>query len=102
MKAMEHIIYSNIMKHLESNAILSDMQFGFRKQRSADLQLLQTIHDLAFNLDHKSQTDRDQSIMLFNFPIILSSNSFWIHLLFPKLFQCSPIIPNIMLYGTHF
>ena len=54
---MEHIIYSNIMKHLESNAILPDMQLGFRKLRSAELHLLQTINDLAFNLDHKSQTD---------------------------------------------
>ena len=47
-KVMEHIIYSNIMSHIESNNILSDMQFGFQKRRSAELQLLQTIHDLAY------------------------------------------------------
>ena len=33
------------------------MQFGFRKRRSAELQLLQTIHDLTCNLNQKSQTD---------------------------------------------
>ena len=45
------------MSHIESNNILSDMQFGFQKRRSAELQLLQTIHDLAYNLNQKSQTD---------------------------------------------
>ena len=45
---MEHIISTNIMSHLdlETHGILSDAQFGFRKRRSAELQLLQTIHDL--------------------------------------------------------
>ena len=33
------------------------MQFGFQKWRSAELQLLQTIHNLAYNLNQKSQTD---------------------------------------------
>ena len=56
-KVMEHIIYSEIMSHLETHNILSDMQFGFTKSRSAELQLLQTIHDLAFGLNHKRQTD---------------------------------------------
>ena len=56
-KVMEHIIYSEIMSHLETHNILSDMQFGFRKRCSAELQLLQTIHDLAFGLNCKSQTD---------------------------------------------
>ena len=54
---MEHIIFSNIMSHVETHQILSDMQFGFRKRRSAELQLLQTIHDLSFNLNNRGQTD---------------------------------------------
>jgi hypothetical protein len=33
-KLMEHIIISNIMKHLDSNNILYDLQHGFRKARS--------------------------------------------------------------------
>ena len=45
------------MSHMESNTILSDMQFGFRQHRSVELQLLQTIHDLSYNLNERSQTD---------------------------------------------
>ena len=37
--------------------ILSNAQFGFRKNYSAELQLIQTTHDLAFNLNNKGQTD---------------------------------------------
>jgi len=43
----------------ESNKILSDMQFGFRQCHSAELQLLQTMHDLSLNLNGRSQTDLD-------------------------------------------
>ena len=32
-KLLEHIIHSNIIKHLEANTILSDKQHGFRKRR---------------------------------------------------------------------
>ena len=56
-KVFEHIIYSSVMFHLESFHIISDEQFGFRAKRSAELQLLRTIHDLSFNLDKKLQTD---------------------------------------------
>ena len=50
---MEHIVYSNVMLHMESNNILLDMQFGFQKHCSAELQLLQTVHDLSYNLNAK-------------------------------------------------
>ena len=56
-KLLEHIIYSNIMSHLNEHNILSDAQFGFRHKHSAELQLLRTIHDFAFNLNNKKQTD---------------------------------------------
>lgn len=46
---MEHIILSNVMLDAETHGILSDLQFGFRKCFSAELQLVQTIHDLALN-----------------------------------------------------
>ena len=45
------------MLHMGSNNILSDMQFGFQKRHSAELQLLQTVYDLSYNLNVKSQTD---------------------------------------------
>ena len=43
--------------HLNGYNILSDTQFGFRKHYSAELQLIKTSHDLALNLNNKSQTD---------------------------------------------
>ena len=45
------------MSHLNEHNILSDAQFGFRHKHSAELQLLRTIHDFAFNLNNKKQTD---------------------------------------------
>ena len=56
-KLFEHVVYSNIMSHLETFSILSECQYGFRGKRSAELQLLQTIHNFALNLNHKVQTD---------------------------------------------
>ena len=56
-KFFDHIMYSSLMFHLESFHIFSDEQFGFRAKRSAELQLLHTIHDLSFNLNNKLQTD---------------------------------------------
>ena len=56
-KVLEHIIHTNIMSHLETNNILSNAQFGFHKHHSAELQLIQTSHDLALSLHNKSQTD---------------------------------------------
>ena len=56
-KIMEHIVYSNIMSHLEAFNILSPTQFGFRKDHSAELQLLQTVYDLATSLNNSSQCD---------------------------------------------
>jgi len=36
-KILEHIIHTNIMKHLSNCHILSDVQFGFREHHSAEL-----------------------------------------------------------------
>ena len=54
---LEHIEYSHFMSHLEHNNILTDIQFGFCQRRSADLQLLLTVHDLTLGLNKESQTD---------------------------------------------
>ena len=53
-KLMEHVIYSNIMSHLHTYNILSPDQFGFRKDHSDELQLIQTVHDLAISLNDRS------------------------------------------------
>ena len=42
---------------MESYNVLSNSQFGFRAKRSAEQQLLRTIHDFALNLNNKTQTD---------------------------------------------
>ena len=47
-KALEHILVSNINKHLAFESILADYQHGFRSQRICETQL---IHDSVSNLN---------------------------------------------------
>ena len=54
---MKHVIYSNIMFHLDTYNILSPDQFGFWKGYSAELQLMQTIHNLSVSLNDRSQCE---------------------------------------------
>ena len=53
---MEHILVSQIMKHLQSYNILSEVQYGFRPHHSCEAQLPLTT-DLACAIDHKLQID---------------------------------------------
>ena len=54
---MEHIIVSNVMKHLENNKVLTKFQHGFRSKRSCKTQLIGFIQDLTSTMDSKMQTD---------------------------------------------
>ena len=54
---MEHIIVSQIMKHLENHNILTDSQFGFRTLHSCESQLFVTVDDIAKAMDRKLQVD---------------------------------------------
>ena len=56
-KIMEHILSSQIMKHLEDNNILSENQFGFRSNHSCESQLFITINDITKALNDKLQVD---------------------------------------------
>lgn len=56
-KILEHIISSNVMRHLDEHGILSDAQHGFRKKRSCESQLIIAVQDLAKGLDDKAQSD---------------------------------------------
>ena len=56
-KVMEHILVSQIMKHLQSYNILSEVQYGFRPFHSCEAQLLLTTNDLVKAIDNKLQTD---------------------------------------------
>ena len=56
-KLLEHIIYSNIMDHLDQHSVLSDKQHGFHSKHSTETQLILTTHDLSKSLNNKSQVD---------------------------------------------
>ena len=56
-KIQEHVITSNILKHLESYDILTDCQHGFRARRSCETQLLTLAQELLAGLDKKHQHD---------------------------------------------
>ena len=56
-KIKEHIISSNLMNHLENNSILTEAQFGFRKKRFCETQLISINQNLAKHLDNRSQID---------------------------------------------
>ena len=51
---LEHIIHTNIMRHLEKNKILNDEQNGFCR---GETQLALSVNDLAKVLDRQSQAD---------------------------------------------
>ena len=54
---MEHIVVSNIRRHLDLNNILSDSQHGFRNKRSCESQLISFTHDLFNSVSGGGQVD---------------------------------------------
>ena len=54
---MKHVIHSHIMHHFDTTETLSDFEHGFRKFRSCETQLLQTVKDLANGLNNRQQID---------------------------------------------
>ena len=56
-KLLEHIVYSNIMDHLEKHSLLSDRQHAFKKKHSCKIQLVTVINDWAKILDKGGQVD---------------------------------------------
>ena len=67
-KTLEHIIVSNINKHLAFESILADCQHGFRSQRSCETQLVQFFHDLISNLDRAlNRNHRQTDVIIMDF-----------------------------------
>ena len=56
-KTLEHIICSNVLKHLERYNILTSLQHGFRSGHSCESQLIITMHDVMKTFDQRIQTD---------------------------------------------
>ena len=54
---MEHIIVSNIWKHLHKHDIILHFQHGFQSGLSCESQLIETVHDWMMALDNTTQTD---------------------------------------------
>jgi hypothetical protein len=54
---MEHIIFSQVMKHLNDNNIIVHYHHGFRSDHSCKTQLLTTIEDISRTLDMRKQVD---------------------------------------------
>ena len=72
-KVLEHILASNIVKHLDGQGILYDLQHGFRENRSCETQLIMLIEDLARNASVGKQTD----IILLDFSKAFDSKLLW-------------------------
>jgi hypothetical protein len=56
-KALEHVIHSHVMKHLEKHHILTDFQHGFRAKKSTETQLILTVHDISKELNKNNIVD---------------------------------------------
>lgn len=56
-KLLEHIVASNVARHLENNDFFFPRQHGFRKGFSCDTQLIELTSDLFKNMDENYQTD---------------------------------------------
>ena len=52
-KLLEHVIVSNMVKHLERHDILNDCKHGFRAKRSCGTQILTLYQELAASLDNQ-------------------------------------------------
>jgi len=56
-KTLEHIIYSNIMAHLNKESLITDTQHGFRQGRSCETQLAMFVHEIQSTLDKGKEID---------------------------------------------
>ena len=56
-KALEHIIYSHVLHHLQAHGILCEEQQGFQTGKYCDSQLIITINDFANCLNENKQID---------------------------------------------
>ena len=53
---MKHIVFSQIMNHLDNHKILVEFQQGFRSGHSCEAQLLNSVEDLSRRIDRRQTT----------------------------------------------
>ena len=56
-KVLEHILASNIVRHLIGQGLMYDLKHGFREKRSCETQLIMLVQNLARNAGLGKQTD---------------------------------------------
>ena len=56
-KVLEHIVASNLTKHLGNSNVLFELQHGFREKRSCETQLVMLDNQIAKNMQMGKQTD---------------------------------------------
>lgn len=56
-KVLEHVLASNIVKHLDEQGVLYDLQHGFREKRSCETQLVMLVEDRTRGASVGKQTD---------------------------------------------
>ena len=56
-KMLEHIVASNVVKHMDNNNLMYDLQHGFRERRSCETQLTMLVEDLTRKASQGKQTD---------------------------------------------
>ena len=54
---LEHIVASNVVKHMDSNNLMYDLQHGFRERRSCETKLAMLVEDLTRKAGQGKQTD---------------------------------------------
>ena len=72
-KVLEHIVASNLTKHLANSNILFELQHGFREKRSCETQLVMLVDEIAKNMQTGKQTDL--TLLETDFKITLLWNS---------------------------
>ena len=56
-KFLEHIMASQVVKHMNTHDLLYDLQHSFREKRTCETQLAMLVEDLARNMSAGKQTD---------------------------------------------
>ena len=98
-KTLEHIIVSNINKHIIAfESILADCQHGFRSQRTCKTQLVKFYHDKVSKLDRAlNRGQRQADVIIMDFAKAFDKVP---HMRLPRLFFVqSGLLRNKMVYS---